>query len=137
MAQSSEGLGPAELTAMSAYELGSELNTLEREIAAFTDAAVLATRKQAEAEVTVLYDAANIDAKAQVTIQRAALSAAKLRLQQLKGRKSAIQSLLRTIGTQPGDYDEDSIVLRALQRCGVDAHTLADGLHAIRRAFSK
>lgn len=92
-----DGLTARELTKLSAFELGQELNKIDSDVEAFTRTAATAQRALAEAEVRVLYQPEDIDSKAQVKIQRALFTSAKLQLSQLSKRQSRIQTLLRTM----------------------------------------
>lgn len=91
-----DGLQPKEISKLSAYELGEELNKIDHDQAAFTEAANLAEKSLAEAETRLLYFPDDRDAKAQAKIHRATLRAAVRQLSMLNKRQSRIQTILRT-----------------------------------------
>lgn len=92
-----EPLSGAELSALSAYELGVELNRVDDELSALTDAAVEAVKAQVKADCRLDANPHDLDAKMEAKIQRAALKVAELKSRRLRSRRSSIQTLLRAV----------------------------------------
>lgn len=94
---SEAALKPGDLSTLSAFQLGRLLNEIDRGMDVATEEAKDAETEFSKAETTLLYKPNDIDAQAQVKIQRGRRKVAQLELTRLKSRQSRIQSILRAM----------------------------------------